>query len=343
MTPLFHGVILKDTFALMRDKTNGLLSKLTESSSNSEIEPLNSLSNLTLEVIISAVFGGDFDVDWMQKQWAYVYGLFIPFCLNKLLFGYCVCWLPLPHPIRLYAAVAGMKKTILDFVKKRKSDNRTYLGTDLLAKLLTVADGENEKIPDDQIVDEALTILFAGHDTLTSTLSWIIYFLAKNVDVQAKLRAEVDGILQRQEITLEVLPNLKYLKAVILESLRMRPPLPFIFRSTSIDSVICDKLIPKNTAIMLDLYAVHHDATYWKEPYTFKPDRFLDCDKENYTFIPFSAAHRNCIGQRFALQEAMVVIAKLMQVFTFSDPTEPTYAIEGIAKPLGLKVTLNKR
>jgi len=63
---------------------------------------------------------------------------------------------------------------------------------------------------------------------------------------------------------------------------------------------------------------------------------------ENYTFIPFSG-HRNCIGQRFALQEATIIMAKIMQSFSLSDPNEPIYALEGIAKPLGLKVTLNKR
>jgi len=188
-----------------------------------------------------------------------------------------------------------------------------------------------------------LTILFAGHDTLTTTLSWIIYFLAKYVDVQAKLRSEIDNILQGQEITLEVLPKLTYLKAVINESLRMRPPVPCLLRGTSADSVICDKLIPKNTAIMLDIYAVHHDITYWKEPYTFKPERFLDYEIENYTFIPFSAGHRNCIGQRFALQEVMVILAKIMQSFSLSKPNEPIYALEGVAKPLGLKVTFHKR
>jgi len=227
-------------------------------------------------------------------------------------------------------------------MNKRKSDQRTHLRTDLLTKMLA-GDEEFGRIPDDQIVDEALTILFAGHDTITATLSWVIYYLAKYVDVQAKLRSEIDDILQGQEITLEVLPKLKYLKAVIYEALRMRPPAVFLHRRTSIDSTICGKFVPKNSVVTVNIYAVHHDVTYWEEPYTFKPERFVDYEMENYTFLPFSAGHRNCIGQRFALQEAMIIMAKIMQVFSFSEPSEPVYALEGIVKPLGLKVTLKKR
>jgi len=221
------------------------------------------------------------------KKWAYVNELFIPYCLNVILFGYCTRWLPLPHSVRFFSAIKEMKKNILDLIKRRKSDQITHLRTDLLAKMLTLGDEEYGKIPDDQIVDETLTILFAGHDTITSTLSWVIYFVAKYVDVQVKLRAEIDDILQGQEITLEVLPKLKYLKAVIYESLRMRPPVPFLDRCTSIDSIVCDKLVPKNTALTIDIYAMHHDATYWKEPYIFKPERFLLRNGELYihTFL----------------------------------------------------------
>jgi len=188
----------------------------------------------------------------------------------------------------------------------------------MLSEMLRVVDTETgQKIPDQQIIDEALTFLFAGHDTTTDLLSWTMLILCENPEYQIKLQKEVDTVLAGNQITQENLQNLKLCKATLLETLRLYPAVPRLSRTALKDIEMCGKFIPKGTSASINIMGVHYNPIIFPEPNKFRAERFLE-DRDSsmsYSFTPFSAGTRNCIGQKLALQEAIITLATLMQNF----------------------------
>uniref|UniRef100_A0A4D5RUX5 Putative cytochrome n=1 Tax=Ixodes scapularis TaxID=6945 RepID=A0A4D5RUX5_IXOSC len=157
----------------------------------------------------------------------------------------------------------------------------------------------------------AQCVLFfaAGQDTTSSVLAFTLYLLAIHPEVQAKLREQADECFKQHgpDPSLDVVSKLKYLHGVVSESLRMFPPGPRLERSSPTDYVLGDTgiKIPKDCPIAVPVYAMHHDPDYFPDPSKFDPDRFSEENIDNirpYTYLPFGAGPRNCIGMRFALE-----------------------------------------
>ena len=173
--------------------------------------------------------------------------------------------------------------------------------------------------------------MFEGHDTTSSGISWILYNLARHLDIQARARREVDAILDGRQGSDESLlwddmAAMPYLTMCIKESLRLHPPVHFISRQTTKTTVIDGVEIPPDTLVNLNIFNMHHNATVWPDPMTYDPDRFLHeniSKMDSYAFVPFSAGPRNCIGQTFAMNEMKTVVAGVLRRFQFElDPTK---------------------
>ncbi|XP_039302961.1 cytochrome P450 4C1-like [Solenopsis invicta] len=136
---------------------------------------------------------------------------------------------------------------------------------------------------------------------------------------QDRVRNEIDASMKNTEgkLTESSLQNLKYLEGCIQESMRLYPPAPLIARVTSEKAQLKSYLIPPGTVIFLSIYAVHHDPNFWPNPELFNPDRFTNKNNQKhlYSYIPFSAGKRNCLGQNFALREMEAVISTLIHNF----------------------------
>ncbi|XP_039304801.1 cytochrome P450 4C1-like isoform X1 [Solenopsis invicta] len=175
-------------------------------------------------------------------------------------------------------------------------------------------------LTDVDIREEVDTFMFEGHDTTSTSLCYTLALLAENKDIQDRVRQEVDLVMQENEgkLTIKSLQNLQYLERCIKESLRLYPSVYFISRITTEEAQLKSHLIPVGTIMHLHIYGVHRDPNFWPNPDVFDPDRFLPENSRNrhpYSYIPFSAGPRNCIGQRFAMLEMKAMIAPLIHNF----------------------------
>ncbi|XP_046569379.1 cytochrome P450 4V2-like [Haliotis rubra] len=176
-------------------------------------------------------------------------------------------------------------------------------------------------LSDDDIREEVDTFMFEGHDTTAAAMNWAVFLISSNTRIQQKVHEELDSVFGDSEepATMENLKDLKYLECCIKEALRLYPSVPSFARTLTKDADIGGLVIPKDASVVLLTSALHRDPRYFPDPEVFNPDRFLPENVKNrhpYTYVPFSAGMRNCIGQKFALLEEKVILSTIFRNFT---------------------------
>ncbi|RIB20329.1 cytochrome P450 [Gigaspora rosea] len=232
--------------------------------------------------------------------------------------------------------------------------NSLIRGKDLLS--LLVKSNENlpadEQLTHNELRSQVMTLLLAGHETTSTVLSWTLYYLAKNPDVQDQLRKEILNVfISPNHIpSFEELDQLKFLECVFKEALRITPPSPLITRYNLKDEIMNGYVIPKNTPLIIPSYAIHHDPLIWGEDVeSFNPSRWLDPNIKskisNSNFIPFSAGPRSCLGMRMAhleLKTFLTIIIRNLKFGLVDDFTFKKRTI-GLCKPVpGMDLLVSK-
>ncbi|CAL1684726.1 unnamed protein product [Lasius platythorax] len=185
---------------------------------------------------------------------------------------------------------------------------------------LLIAASREGCLTDLDMREEVDAFMFAGHDTTATSISYALLLLAEHKDIQDRIRTEVAAAVQENgnKFTIKLLQNLPYLSRCLKEVLRLYPPAYAISRVTSEDIKLPSYLIPAGTILILNIYAVHRDPNFWPNADVFDPNRFLPEKCQNrhpYSYIPFSAGSRNCIGQRYARMQLKAFIAPLIHNF----------------------------
>ena len=188
--------------------------------------------------------------------------------------------------------------------------------TDMMSTLIQATDPETGLgLSDNEVRDEAMTLLLAGHETTTMLLSWTWLFLFSHPQWKDWVAQEWD---ETEELSLAAVSQMPRTRAVLAESLRLRPPAWVTDRITVEDTIVGDFVIPRGESIVASQYMMHRDDRYWNDSEEFRPDRWID-DNGAYTekivprgvYFPFGFAARKCIGDRFALAEAALSLAYL--------------------------------
>lgn len=215
-----------------------------------------------------------------------------------------------------------------DFRRARRAVNRVVseviaakraAGTeshDLLSMLLEARD-QGQGMTDAQLRDEVLTMLFAGHETTATALAWTWALLAQHPEVETKLHAEMAAALAGRPPRADDFGRLPYTKAVVEEALRLHPPAYILIRRAAQDDVICGKRVRAGGVIIVSPLLLHRSARYWNRPDDFLPERFLEPEGKvpRFAYAPFGGGPRQCIGNNFALLEAVLIVATLAQRF----------------------------
>jgi cytochrome P450 len=241
---------------------------------------------------------------------------------------------PLWVPTRLNRAYRAAKG-LLDDVVLRVIESRRRNGpaaNDLLDMLVAARDAESGTgMSDAQLRDEVLTLLFAGHDTTASGLSWAWYLLARHPQVQEALHDEAATHLAGRAPTAEDLPHLPLATAAFQEALRLYPPAPGLARRAIEPDEIQGRPVPAKAILMPSQWVIHRHPDYWDQPDRFRPERFLPDqarERPKFAYFPFGGGPRACIGNTFALFEGALVLAGLSQNFDFRPADDHEFELD---------------
>ena len=314
MQPGFHRERLSSFVETYVEFGQELVDKWGNVPEGSEVDISKDFMETTLNIVSKAMFSTDV-VDAMEvvnREFDYANERLIeriksPFPLPLRL--------PLPHINKEKKSYEAIKSVVAEIIEKRRSSTQHY--DDLLAMLMEIEDQDTgEKMSNQQIQDEVITIFLAGHETTAVALTWLAHCLDENPDVVDKLMEEEKQVLDGRTPTIDDLRSLEYTRMVIDETLRLNPPAWIIGRH----SLGADKLgefdIPKHTNCLIPVYYIHRSPKYWEDPEAFKPERF---NKENskgrhkFVYFPFGGGPRLCIGNNFALMEMQVIVPMIIR------------------------------
>jgi cytochrome P450 len=245
--------------------------------------------------------------------------------------------LPSPTMRRYHRLEADLNRVIAEMIAERRASGLT--GDDLLSLLLRARE-DDTGMADEQVRDEALTLFLAGHETTAIALTWTWWLLARNPGVEERLHAELDAVLGERQPTVSDLPNLAYTRAVVSESLRLRPPVWAMGRTAVAEHRANGHAIAPGSIVVVAPWLLHHDERWWLEPTAFRPERWLDGERDErprYAFVPFGGGPRVCIGEPFARMEAAMIVASVGRTWRFeaAGPQEPELQAVITLRPRG--------
>jgi cytochrome P450 len=256
-------------------------------------------------------------------------------------------WLPTPGNRRYQRAVRELDAVIYGTIAQRRASGTS--GADLLARFLAAHDADGSQMTDQQLRDELVTLFLAGHETTALALSFSLYLLAQHPEGEARMVAEVDEVLQGQPPTAAQVPRLRYTEWVVKESMRLYPPVPGIGREAVSDCEIRGYHVPKGTQLALLQWVVHRDPRWFTDPDAFQPERWdNDLAKRlpRCAYFPFGDGPRICIGNQFAMLEAVLILATVVQRYRLA--LAPGHKLELLPSVTlrpkhGIKMVLHER
>jgi cytochrome P450 len=272
----------------------------------------------TRETICAVLFGGSSAIDHseMASNVSTVFGDL----RSELLYLRLWRYLPFGRSVRWNRAVAALNDSIQKVIEARRSSPEP--GDDLLAVLMKARDAEGTSMSNQQLHDEILTLFLAGHETAALALTWTVYLLASHTRVQELATDEVKRVTQSGGVTVGHYGELRYLAAVVKEAMRLYPPVWSLGRQAVGRAQLGEISVAEGTEVWMCIHALQRDARWYDRPDEFRPERWLDDEpRQPFTYMPFGAGPRVCIGQHFAMMEAVLGLAAMLKQFRFVNPS----------------------
>lgn len=303
--------------------------------------------DLSLSIAMRTFFGGDIDVspqlisdslggyDWLVR-----FGL-LPF--SKFFRA-----LPLPRTIQARRGIQRLDDVIYEAIRRARENSQR---SDLIAHLVNARDEDGVHSPytEDELKAEVFAILIAAHETTAATLTWCIYHLSQNPEARKRMEQEIDSVLGDSLPNFEDYDRLIYTKAVVDESLRLTPPMPYLVRTAVQDVEIGDYCISKGTIVQPSIRIPMRQEKYFADPEQFIPERWLEdpqLECPRFAYAPFGGGARFCSGFRFALMELVFSLAIFCKRWRFNLVSKDFPAVSDLVVYKvkgGLPITLNRR
>ncbi|XP_076022319.1 cytochrome P450 3A27-like [Genypterus blacodes] len=336
LSPSFTSGRLKEMYGIMLQHSNNLVNMLQKKADADEvIEVKEVFGPYSMDVVASTAFSVDVDsINHPTDPFITNVKKMVKFDFMDPLLVFTVL-LPFMRGILDKMDVSLISRDVIDFfytfLKQIKADrhkNEHKRRVDFMQLMVESQVSEDAKdedaskgLTDPEILSQAMLFIFAGYETSSSSLCFVAYNLATNPHVQEALQEEIDKTFpHKARPGYDALMRMEYLEMVLNESARLYPIISRVERVAKTSVEVNGVTIPKGTTVMVPIYTLHHDAALWPEPEAFKPERFSKENKDNidpYTYLPFGAGPRNCIGMRFALVMMKLALVEILQNFSF--------------------------
>ncbi|MCU1241568.1 MAG: cytochrome [Candidatus Acidoferrum typicum] len=358
--PAFH----RESIARYAEITVEEAANLSERWTTGETRNIhNDMMNVTLRIVLRSLFGTH-----LAEHMKIIEPALEAIMASSTGFNSIAFFLRIPTPARKrhFLGVEQLNKVVYDLIargrEKLKNAEHSTQGTntqtggaptggpkDLLTLLLTARDDDGNSMSDQQLRDEVITLLLAGHETTALNLSWSWYLLAEHPEVEQKLHAELDAVLGGRTPCASDIPKLQYTDKVIRETLRLYPPAWRIFRQTEEAFQVGEYTLPAGSNIVLSQWVTQRDPRWFPEPDRFLPERWNEeaaAKVPRFAYFPFGGGPRVCIGAGFAMMEATLLLATIAQRFRMHlAPNQRISPMPSITlRPRnGIRVTLEQR
>ena len=311
LAPPLHGERLRSYGELIRDTVERIMNTWEI---GKPIIPRQEMTEISLSVILQTVFGLQEGQRYDQLRYLIQEVLKVsgsPLKALPLFFPVLQQdwgpWSPWGHFKRLKQQTDNLIYAEIRERRERHDSSRS----DILSLMMSAQDEEGNPMSDQEIRDELITLLMAGHEASTSAMTWALYWVHLLPEVQHKLLLELDNT--KGKLTIDSLVKLPYLDAVCCETLRIYPIIMLPSTRMTKNSIrIMDYEFPSGTFLVPSIYLTHHRPDLYPQPKQFKPERFLNRKYSQFEFLPFGGGSRRCIGMAFAMFEMKVVLATVL-------------------------------
>jgi cytochrome P450 len=313
--PAFHREKVAGHAAVMVEYAGRMLRSWAD---GRRLDVQDAMMRLTLEIVAKCLFDADVSGDSAEASAAMETVLR---CFTARV-GQIVPipdFVPTPANLRLRRAKARLDRIIYRVIADRRASGQDR--GDLLSMLLEATDPVEDGgrgMTDLQLRDEAMTLFMAGHETTANTLAWVWFLLSTHPEVEARLHAELDEVLPDRPPTFENLPRLAYTEHVVTEALRLYPTVWLLGREAIEPTEIGGHPIAVGTTLYMSQWVLHRDARFFDDPLAYRPERWeggLARTIPRYAYFPFGGGPRICIGNAFALMEAVLLLATIAREF----------------------------
>jgi cytochrome P450 len=303
------------------------------------VDLLQDIMRTALDIILAALVSGDeaLDVDAFETALETYIGV-TNWKMAYAMVG-APSWLPHPRQAAGAKAAAASRLAMAAIVARRRTAGKQ--GTDLLGMLLSARDPDTDTAMNDEaIVDNLLTFIAAGHETTALALTWTLRLLHDHPEVEQRVLDEIKVVAPDFAGDPACVDRLVYTRQVIMESMRLFPPAPLIVRRTTKSVILGGTTIQAGSSVHIPIFALHRQERLWPRAQTFEPDRFAptqSAERERFTYMPFGAGPRVCIGAGLAMTECLVVLASLLPTYRVRplQATPPRAQMRITLRPVG--------
>lgn len=310
LQPAFHRHKMEEYLPLMNENT---LAHIANWQNGQHVDMSEGMMRLTLNIALWSFFGGAPEGS-VEK---------VSDAMKTLIRLFPLAQMPLPEAaVSLFPSFKEAKADLSEVTEALLKNPQSKHAKRALVNILK--ENHKDQFTDEQIHAHALTFLLAGHETTALALAWCWDMLAHHPQAQSILQAEADSVLGDRLPAPEDIQKLIYTRAVVKEVLRMRPPAWAMGREAAQDCEIGGQHIPAGSTVILSQWVTHHDSRFYDAPHQFRPERWFDLERSaapRYSYFPFGGGNRVCIGEHFAMTEAIAILAVVARRWTIA-PTQ---------------------
>jgi cytochrome P450 len=312
--PVFRPANVNNFLPAMLEAARATRDRWCALPDGTHLEMTHEMMRVTFDIILETMLSGRGDIDVAKCERSITDFLESTSWAIILSAMKAPMWTPFPGKGKAERGQGYLRKMVRERVEERRRTGERH--DDLLSLMLDAKDPETgDGLNTEDIADNILTFIGAGHETTALALTWTFFLLSRHPDIEQRMLAEIASITGGGDLTAEKVSELVYVRQVVQESMRIYPPVAMVVRQAVADMGLAGEAIHTGDNVFVPIYAIHRNKTLWPDPERFDPDRFITeavKARHRYAYLPFAAGPRICIGMGFSLLEAAAILGVLL-------------------------------